>query len=225
MSTVEHVTIRRRFHRPTLTVCLGIDLILIAISIAYGMMIVLALTDTWPDLMNVGRDWSLGEIFNYLKWLLLIVVMLRAYLHHRVLLLLMISLFFVLVLADDMLLLHERGSPMLIVPSGLHRTMGPVAFQIGELAIWALLGAVGIALLYTGWRVARPVFRDSVRPMAWLFAGIIFCAVGLDMLHAILPEKTLLGGVFLILEDGGEMLFISALLSYAIGTFGSPAQD
>jgi hypothetical protein len=81
------------------------------------------------------------------------------------------------------------------------------------------LGAVGLFLLCIGWRRAGSQLRNSVKPMIWLFGSVILFAVGVDMIHSLMPKETVLGGFFLILEDGGEMLMISALLSYVIGTF------
>ncbi len=223
MMTSAATTDLGHFDRRTLIVFLSIDLALIAISISFGLMIVMERVTVWPDLFNVARDWSLGEMFNYLKWLLLIAILFRSYLQDRLLLLLMMCLFLLLVLGDDMLLLHERGGPILVIWTSLHKAIGPVAFQIGELAIWGLLGAVGAVFLYIGWRAADQSLRRKVMPMAWLFGGVIFCAVVLDVVHGLMPDNTVLGGVFLILEDGGEMLFISAMLSYAVGTFGKVA--
>ena len=171
----------------------------------------------WPDFFNIGRDWSLGEIFNYLKWAALIFLLFRAWLREKDLLLLMMCIFFMIVFADDMLMVHERVGAFLIINSGLHLKFD--AFQLGEIAIWAVMGGCGLILIYTGWRKADQNLRARTMPMGWLFCGVLFCAVVIDTLHSLIPERTLLGGIFLILEDGGEMLFISALLSYAVGAF------
>jgi hypothetical protein len=122
--------INNRFDRKTAGICLTADLILIVISIESGLALVFGAIETWPDLFNIGRDWSLGEIFNYLKWLLIIAILFRAYLQDKALLFLMMSLFFCIVLTDDALQLHERGSSFLILRSGLHLAIGSVAFLI-----------------------------------------------------------------------------------------------
>ena len=48
--------------------------------------------------------------------------------------------------------------------------------------------------------------------------------MGVDLLHLLAPEKSVLGGLIGLVEDGGEMIFISLMLAYAYARF-APSLD
>lgn len=55
------------FHRTTLISLLMIDALLVAVHAVLGALFVAGASDAFPDILRIDRDWSLGEIANYLK--------------------------------------------------------------------------------------------------------------------------------------------------------------
>ena len=209
----------KRFDKLALSLFLASDLVVISVSVFFGISVILGTVSIWPDFWNIGRDWSLGEIISYIKWLIMIFVFLAAYRRTKEALLLMISLSLMVVLSDDALQIHESAGGAFALALNLHLVLGDVAFQIGELVIWLFLGLVCLLLLYPEWRRAEGRLRHDLIPVGILFLFVVFFAVVVDAVHSIMPERSLIGGVFLILEDGGEMVLISAMLSYSVGRF------
>ena len=198
----------------------AIDILLILISTLFGVANVLDWTAAWPDLLNIGRDWSLGEIFNYLKWLALGVLLFAAYQREGEFLLLAMAGTALVLLSDDALQIHETGGKMIAYRFNFHDLFQKMATQTGALMVWAFLGLIILIVLIIGWRKASDELKAKVIPMGWLFAGIVFCAAFIDSLHALTPDYSVIAGMFMILEDGGEMLFITAWVSYAAAVFG-----
>jgi len=96
--------------------------------------------------------------------------------------------------------------------------------MLGEVAFWLLEGAILAPLVAFGWHSADAERRDAVLPMALLLGGLVLCAVVLDFLHGLHPGG-LIGAGLGVLEDGGEMVFASALLAYGVGAFWRGEQN
>jgi hypothetical protein len=97
----------------------------------------------------------------------------------------------------------------------------PLAFglrpdDIGELLFAALVGASMLALVgFASWHGGEQSRRVS-RDLLCLVVALGFAGVAIDTLHVIAYfHRSLLAQVLLVIEDGGEMLIISALTAYA----------
>jgi hypothetical protein len=126
-------------------------------------------------------------------------------------------------LLDDSLKFHERAGTLLAVQLSPWLDK-PYVPQLGEVVFWTLM-ALSVALPITfGWRTADMSLRRMVLPMALLFGGVVACGVGFDVIQTFHSSGTI-GNVIGLLENGGEMVFASALLAYTVGAFpmGSPA--
>ncbi len=198
-----------------------VDILLISISVFLGVAKLMSLLTVWPEILNIGFDWSLGEIFNYLKWFAAIVLLLVSYLKERIFLLLALTFFFIIVLADDALQLHERSALAIISILNLQFNNIDHAIILSERIFWAILGLAGLLPVWIGWVNASIKLKARVTPIAWFFAGVMITAIGVDALHSIAPAKTIIKGVLGIIEEGGEMLFITALVSYVAVEFGA----
>lgn len=216
------------FHRRVLTIFLAADFAFLVIHVAFGVLVLRGAVETWPDVFNIARDWSGGEVLNYIKWVLIVGALLVLFSIERHAVFLGLAGFFLVCLLDDSLSLHERGADWLIRNFDIYRYFGSGQATAGELVVWALLAVPAIASLGAGWFTTGAEARRKVIPALVLFAGILFCAIGLDALHAALDDRSFAAGVAGILEDGGEMVFLTLLLAHIgqkVAQAREPRQD
>ncbi|MFP4326952.1 MAG: hypothetical protein ACLFQL_03000 [Paracoccaceae bacterium] len=204
-----------------LAALLAVDLCLIGIHGVLGLRRAADPSAPWPDMLNIAREASLGELFGYAKWLAVVLSLRAAWQRHGDPLYAAAAGVFLLALADDSLRLHENSAHVLMA-FDLHLRHGPWIFPFGELAVWALLGLIALALLVRAYPGSGPEARAKLLPQAVLFGGVVFCAIGIDLLHGASEELSMTSGILGILEDGGEMAFLSAMLAHAWPSFGRP---
>ncbi|WP_207099953.1 hypothetical protein [Paracoccus shandongensis] len=85
---------------------------------------------------------------------------------------------------------------------------------MGELIFMALEGVAVAGTLVYGWiKAARPVRRQVV-PLLLLLGAAAFCAAAIDFLHTRSAPSSITAGLLGILEDGGEMVFLSLAAAY-----------
>lgn len=122
---------------------------------------------------------------------------------------------FACALVDDRLQVHERAgrwlARQLSLPGGI---AGLREQDLGELAVWGLLGVfplIAVAVLH---RRSSDRVRAASRGMAVVVAGYAFFGVVVDQLHSMTlggPLDRTLG----VLEDGGELVLLSIAVCYA----------
>jgi hypothetical protein len=200
-----------------LTVFLAVDVLLIGVHAVLGYAAATGGLGSWPEFWNIGRDSSAAELLNLLKWGIAIFACLAAYVRSRVPILLGLSVLFLICLLDDGLQLHERGSELLIEWWGLFRYFGHRQGIAGELIVWSILGTLALISLVISWRATERPERRQVLPIFVFFGAIVFCAVVLDVMHTMTESRSIIAGVVGMLEDGGEMVFLTLLLSYVWG--------
>lgn len=205
------------FHSETTATLLVVDTLLITLHAGLGLLILAGAIFTFPELIRIDRDWSLGEVFNYFKWVALTGISLALFSRQKSPIFLAIALICVVALLDDSLQLHEGFSGPLIdtLAPGWNWPRGT-----GELVFMAVTGMLIAGPLIYGWRQASHKVREQIVPLLALFGGAIFCAGGIDFLHgqatAVAPNS-IKAGILGIIEDGGEMVFLSLMVSYAVG--------
>lgn len=209
---------RRGLHKPSLIAFGFLDFFLIILHAGIGWLVLSGHIerDHWPVLLNISRDWSLAEIAGYFKWAILIAVLLRAFFRSSERLFSALAFFFLITLLDDALQLHEQVGGWIVHLTGLHLSIGSKAFALGEIAIWLLLGLLGISVVAAAWRSTDDYLRAHVLPLLGFFAVLILFAVGVDLIHFAVPDYSAWGGIVGIMEDGGEMLIMTVMLSYGI---------
>jgi hypothetical protein len=202
----------------------AIDVLLLFVYSVTGILVKSGLLEEWPPRLHIGSDWSLGEIFNYFKWSAICVVFILSFLRRPSLLIASMGLLFFVVLLDDSLMFHERAGLFLADHLAPSVGGGYLPAAVGEITFWTVMALLVVLPIAFGWRAADAALRRTVLPMGALFCGLVACGVGFDFIHA-LYRSGLSGALLGVLENGGEMVFASALLSYAIGAFlvGSPA--
>ncbi len=176
---------------------------------------------TMPSLgaghFSLEADRGVAEFHQYMKQLWLALCLAIASVRRRHLVLLVWSGFFAFLMLDDAMKLHENTGRWLGQHFGLPAGGGLRPDDFGEMLVAAAIGAtllVGLAVAW--WRDRDATWRHS-RELLVLTAALAFCAVVIDTAHTIayfrMPEiAEALGS----LEDGGELLVISALTAYGL---------
>lgn len=200
------ISVLRRF--------LLLDFLVIAVHVAFGFAVLSGNYAAWPDIFNIGRDWSAGEILNYAKWVLLLVVLVRYYRQGSDNVALALIVLFAISFLDDSLRLHEAGGDFFVAWWGAAAENENVISFAGEFLVWCLLGSIVAGFLFKAWRRTSYVQWARAMPSIALFALVVFCAIVLDFVHTLRPERSLGAGLLGLLEDGGEMIALTLLVAH-----------
>lgn len=206
---------RFEFDRRVLGWLLSIDAILILIYLIAGYLVATGHLATLPDIINIGRDWSIGEMLGYAKWAALITTMLVAYARTPRLIFIAMAFLFLVVLIDDSMQLHENYNSWTTALGFVDQTQS----ALREVVFFGGIGLVVAGPLLLGWLRAQRSVRRQIWPLLLLFAGIAACGIGVDFLHTALPDRSISAGLAGALEDGGEMIFLSAMVGHVAATF------
>jgi hypothetical protein len=198
---------------------------------AFALFLLLIFADasfTLLHLINVETAWLRGsglslendggpsEIYQYVKEFWIIVCMVVAFVatRHKVYLSWAIAVSFLL--ADDAGQIHENLGALLGERYQFASWLGLRSKDIGELLVAGAAGLVTLvivgAALWRGTEQCRRVSRD----VGILIIALAVVGVAVDTLHVIAYySRSLLAQVLLVVEDGGEMIIMSALTAYA----------
>lgn len=180
---------------------------------AMGFLVWSGRIQALPDLFNLGQDDSIAEIGNFVKWGVMVALLAFAAWRLREPVYAALSLGFLVLLADDSLQIHERVGGMLHPHvMALTGTGWNVATALAEQVYWAAVGSVLAILTVLAAMRSSPQARRILWPVTGLIFGLGVCGIVFDFFHHISGSQTLMAGLMTILEDGGEMLFISGLL-------------
>lgn len=166
---------------------------------------------------SLEADRGLSEYYQYMKQLWLALCLAASFVQRRHLALLCWSGFFGFLLLDDALQIHERGGYWLGQKLGMPAMFGLRPDDFGELLIaGAVGGALLAALALTLWRESGPVWRVS-RELLLLTGLLAVFGVAVDAIHVIAYFRApALSTALAFLEDGAELLIISATTAYAL---------
>jgi hypothetical protein len=193
--------------------------LLLAADLVFVVVHILAVKNFLPrECFSVEQDHAPPEIFQYVKefWAALLLggVAWRLRSAHFG----AWAVAFLYMLADDSLTLHEQAGEWLaqqihLWPIGHLRPQ-----DIGELIYLSAMGGLILVMLgVTYLRSSTAVRSYGWRLLAMLLVFGVF-SVALDVMHQML-EGTRVFGLSGLLEDGGEMVVMSALLAYSFAIF------
>jgi hypothetical protein len=211
-------TFCRGLHRRTAAYLFAIDFFFIAATAVTGLLAAMNYLDTIPPLLNIGRDWSIPETFNYLKWLAVAVIFFMAYLRHGHTIFVSLSGVFLVLMLDDSLQLHERFGRLLSTSLTGHDEYRNFA----QMLFWAAMAIGFVLFLSRSFPRAPKDVQRSLVPLLVPFAGLVFFGVFVDFLHSFTEDGTIVAGIFILLEDGGELLMISSIAAYTVKQFALP---
>ena len=166
--------------------------------------------------ISLEADGGLPETYQYVKEFWIAVCMAATFWRTRVWAYAVWSIVFAFLLLDDAGQIHERVGAWLGQQYALPAMFGLRPDDMGELLFAAMIGASMLALVgLASWRGGEQSRRIS-RDVLFLIFVLAIVGVVVDMLHVIsYLQRSLLAQVLLVVEDGGEMLVMSALTAYA----------
>ena len=202
-----------------LVVLLAIDALLITLHVLTILLrlfeIPVPVLDS--EMVAITEDGGYAEIFCYLKSIVITFSLLICYFRERAPVFLALSFAFVVIMLDDSLQIHERFGIRLMAALALEPLAGLRARDLGELMVWLALGIVVVTPLAISFLRSDELGRNIALIFLGLLAVLIFCAIGVGMLHVAL------GGLFrgadhlwALLEDGGEMVMLSVIAAAAV---------
>ena len=166
---------------------------------------------------RINRDFSYGEMFGHLKEVWAIATLAAVALRERRPRMLGWAVLFAIVLADDLGRLHEQAA-FWLADSGLTAAVGPVsAVSLGELLFFAALAPLLLAAAFLAATTRHPIDRRLAVDLGVLVVLLGGCAVGVDVVHAAAGGEPF--GLWTLLEDGGEMVLLSAIAARCVVRF------
>lgn len=169
--------------------------------------------------IDLGWERSYPSDMMYLEWLAVAVLLYLVWWRNRDLAYFAVASVFLLILVDDYIEIHEWTGKVL----GGHASN--TADAIGELVGFGLLAVLAAALLATGWVRGRKRGRLHMIVFVSLIGLIALFAVGVDFVHALAQGisddrwRLPLADFGAVLEDGGELVFASLTVVYALHVF------
>lgn len=169
---------------------------------------------------NGEADGSVVEIFGHTQLagaaLLLLVLGVR----RRAPLFAVWSAVLVVMTADDLLKIHERGGAWVRDRLDLPAVAGLRAQDLGELAVWALLGGVLLPWLVAAHRRSPRVQRAVSARLATLVVLLAVFAVGVDMLGIVLGPLVppVVSTTVTLVETAGELFGMTLVLAFVLAT-------
>ena len=165
---------------------------------------------------HLATERGFGEVVQYVKvyWIALSFLWLSIRTAERAYL--VWPMIFGYLLVDDAFRVHEQAGHILARSLGSPAAMGLGAQDIGELAVFALMGVTTLLLVSLAYLWGSATFRHSARRMGALLFLFGLFAGGVDMVHGLVSHIPLYNTLLTVLEDGGELLVLSVICAYTL---------
>lgn len=198
-------------------ILVAVDLALIGLDVVWGLLDATGRVPDRPGWVQLDRDASIAERFNFAKWAFAAIVLGLAAARRRPWW--FASAAMLVLLADDLGRLHERTGQE--IESWFGDEEGTILAALVELGFFAVLAVVVFSLLLA----ARRRVSSAHRPLATGFVVLVLVlavfGVGVDFVHTLvgaLADGQIVDVVLYLVEDGGEMLLISLIAAHALRT-------
>lgn len=196
----------RRWSIVPLILLIIVDFIFIGVEILYS------LGYAGDYRYSLGADRGYAEVYGYIKFFWIVLHLGWLVFKKRQLVYGVAALLFFYFLLDDSLQIHERVGGQIAEWTGMMHAYGLRGKDFGELAVSAL---AGLFFLVTGWLAYRYSNTFARRAGLYLLVSVLALAVfgvGADVLHQLVGDRfPWTNTPLLILEDGGELIVISAI--------------
>jgi hypothetical protein len=190
--------------------------LIVAVTLGLGLLYVTHSFLGVPDWrgFRFGRERAVPEVVGYVFTAWAAGLALYLAVAQRQAVMIGWSAVFAMLLADDYLMLHERMAKVVFVTFGIPHPWGQPLGEIG----W--IGGVGLVLLTViaiGHKFASPQWRAASRVLIVLLALLVLCGVVIDGFNAFVPNVKPWNVLFIVLEDGGELLLLGVAATFLYG--------
>jgi hypothetical protein len=166
--------------------------------------------------MSLEADGGPAETYQYVKEFWVVVCLVFAFVSTRHAAYVSWALVFLFLLVDDATQVHERMGAWLGQRYALPGAFGLSPNHVGELLFAGAVGVSTLAVVGAAVRRGTSQCRRISRDLLCLIFVLALLGVVIDAIHVIAYVKgSLLAQVLLVVEDGGEMVVLSALTAYA----------
>jgi len=187
-----------------LYLCVAADIVFIGLNVLYEL--IPAVSD--PSL-QITLDRGYAEVFQYVKTFWIAGILATMAFRTRSLLYGVWVGLFTYLLLDDSLRIHENWSKASYFPS----LFGINSHASGEFIISTSIGLFFLFLIAVTYRSGDFLARSSSRILTIMLLLLGFVGVFIDTFHSVV-QVGLLDPVLTTLEDGGEMVLMSVMLSF-----------
>jgi hypothetical protein len=162
-------------------------------------------------LFSIEQDRGYGEAFQYTKayWIAIMLAVLGW--RRREAIYGAWTLLYIYLLCDDAFQIHEQVGSAVARHLGYAPALGLRAKDLGELTVYGAVGLAFLVLIVTMYLRSPRDARNASIDLAVLSGAIAFFGVPVDMLHSVVRR-----GVLGLVEDGGEMVAMSAVVWYVL---------
>jgi hypothetical protein len=195
-----------------------VDAFFIAVFVAHGVWVApegeLALVDRrW----HIGRERSYAEILGYLKLTLIAGLLLAIGSRRRTPLYLAFVPIWGFALLDDAFEVHEQLGEHIASGLALPSVAGLRGQDLGELAVWMIVGGLLVPAVLLGYLRSRQADRRNGLLLLGMFALLLLFAVAADMVHIVVGPRSATADLLLtVLEDGGEQIVLTVTLGLTV---------
>ncbi len=184
------------------------DLVFVFIHVIYRMHLI-----TNP-LFSIEIDLGYAEIYQYIKeyWIILLLC-LRAINKSHIIYFAWSTMFMYLFL-DDSLRIHESLGEYLIHYFGFQPGFNLRAQDFGELSVSILFGLLIFLFIGGAYLFSDRTAKQISKHLFILIMSLAFFGVIVDMLHIAFSWGKWGKAIWGLIEDGGEMLVMSTIVSY-----------
>lgn len=188
---------------------------LITIDLGFILIhLILALSNARVDLLNVSQDGGLPEIFQYVKFTIILFIIIYLIFQKKRKFFFCWFVLFLVMLLDDSLKLHEISGKFLVIYLDIQPFMGLDSVNYGELLYAFIAGIVILPLMVYCYIAGDRTYRKSFLDLVLLLSILLFFGIFIDALHSYFWYVYPLGGIFGLIEDGGEMIALSLIAWY-----------
>ena len=174
---------------------------------------------------SIEVDGSYGEIYQYIKAILIAVILAIIFIRRQKLMYFVWSAFFSYIFLDDWLQIHENLGGKIINYVPVKSILALRLQDLGELMIFALIGLVFLIGFAYSYYLVNKEDRSIFHQLLTILLLFIFFGVVFDAIHGMFSplHVSFIGRMFLrlltLIEDGGEMIVLSIFASFICQIF------
>lgn len=192
-----------------------LSLLLVGDAFFVVLHFVLSMT-SWIEssLFLISEDHGYAEFYQYVKMLWLVVLLgglsskvkEKGYIAWAIL--------YAYLLIDDALTVHERLGAVIAERLGFISMLGLRAQDFGELLVISVPVIACSGLIFLFYKSGTKTFRRTSETLFYMTCFLAFFGIFLDMLHIMFASNRMVNIVIGVLEDGGEMVVVSLIVTY-----------
>lgn len=161
-------------------------------------------------LFSIDQERGYAEMFQYIKEYWIAILLLILAFNQRAVLYVGWSLLFFYLLLDDSLEIHERLGARISDSLGFTSVFNLRAVDFGEIIVSGSVALFFLVFIGIAYRFSDRISRSTSRYLIGLLFALAVCGIVFDMLHIVF-KYSILEPIFVILEDGGEMIVMSVI--------------